>query len=116
MKKLLFPLALFSMFFITSCGDDTLETECNQVSKDDLPDDTPTCKLSENISDIGYCTDEASEDVHFTYKGSGSYDDKELVKVVCPMATNADRDNIVEGLSETSRKIIARVRVKTSLY
>jgi|GEM_PF-3331246 len=112
MKKLLFPFALFAAISFTACDKETLEEECNIVEQSDLPEDTESCKISEHVNDIGYCSDEESEDVHFTYKGEGNYDENTLISVVCPDAVAIDKKNMATQLSAKSKSLLIRLRAR----
>ena len=110
MKKILLPIALFAAFGLAACGDDILDSECNSVSKSDLPDDTQSCKISEKVSDIGFCEDEATEKSYFTYKGSGEYDEAGLIKAACAAVTPQDKEIMVAQFSERAKHLISRIR------
>ena len=112
MKKILLPIALIAVFGLASCGDDILSSECNEVKSSDLPKDQPTCKISDYKSDIGYCTDEDTEDVYFTYKGGHYEDDDALVKAVCPSASIRDRQIMVAEMSKEGKSLIERIRMR----
>lgn len=106
-------MALFAVFGLVACGDEELSAECNTVPKSYLPDDQPTCKISDYKEDIGYCTDEDAEDVYFTYKGSGHYEtDEALVKVVCPNATINDKNIMINQMTREGKSLIERIRMR----
>lgn len=112
MKKFLLPIAVLATFSLVSCGDEALTSECNNVKTSDLPEDKESCKISDYKADIGYCTDEDTEDVYFTYKGSGHYEsDDDLILAVCPKATKQDRNLMVSEMTREGRSLIQRIRM-----
>ena len=101
MKKFLLPIALFAVLGLTACGDEELESACEQADKNDSCD----------ISKAEICSDEETEEVYYTYNGKKYTDVNELISAMCPNASNMDRFEITKQLNAQSKRLIDRIRI-----
>ncbi|MBP5666571.1 MAG: hypothetical protein J6X32_00300 [Salinivirgaceae bacterium] len=101
MKKFLLPVALFAAFALTACGDEPLDSACEQADK------TKSC----DITKAEICSDEETEEVYYTYNGKKYTDVDELISVLCPNATEMDRYEIRKSLSAQGKRLLDRIRV-----
>ena len=101
MKKFLLPIALFAVLGLAACGDEGLESACEQADNSDSCD----------ISKAEICSDEETEEVYYTYNGKKYTDVNALIDAMCPNASNMDKFEINKQLSAQSKRLIARIRV-----
>lgn len=102
MKKILLPIALFAVLGLTACGDEELESACEQA------DETETC----DITKAEICSDEETEQVYYTYNGKKYTDVDKLIDDLCgKQAVNVDRETIRRQLNAQSKRLIDRIRV-----
>lgn len=101
MKKLLLPIALFAVFGLAACGDETLDSACEQATK------TKSC----DITKAEICSDEETEEVYYTYNGKKYTDVDELIDVLCPNATIEDKLVIRKQLTAQGKRLLDRIRV-----
>ena len=101
MKKILLPIALFAVLGLTACGDEELESACEQADK------TESC----DITKAEICSDEETEQVYYTYNGKKYTDVDELISAMCPNSTVKDKLEISRQLNAQSKRLIDRIRV-----
>ena len=101
MKKILLPIALFAVMGLTACGDEELESACEQADK------TESC----DITQAEICSDEATEEVYYTYNGKKYTDVNALIDAMCPNASSMDKFEINKQLTAQSKRLIDRIRV-----
>lgn len=102
MKKFLLPIALFAVLGLTACGDEKLESACEQA------DETDSC----DITKAEICSDEETEQVYYTYNGKKYTDVDELITAMCGAnASDMDRFEIKKQLNAQSKRLIDRIRV-----
>ena len=101
MKKLLLPIALFAAFGLASCGDELLDSSCEQADK------TKSC----DITKAEICSDEETEEVYYTYNGKKYTNVDDLIDVLCPNATIEDKLVIRKQLTAQGKRLLDRIRV-----
>ena len=102
MKKFLLPIALFAAFGLAACGDDPLDSACEQADNK-----VKSCDLSK----AEVCSDEETEEVYYTYNGKKYTDVNKLIDDLCPDAIIDDRVIIKKQLSAQGKRLLDRIRV-----
>lgn len=101
MKRLLLPIALFAAFGLASCGDELLDSSCEQADK------AKSCDLSK----AEVCSDEETEEVYYTYNGKKYTDVNKLIDDLCPGATIDERQILNKQLTAQGKRLLDRIRV-----